>query len=80
VTILNEGQRKRIAIEMENAVGFPPIFEAENGSIEVLIPVSFAGRGRFTFPHSFEFELVRIDANGRVLSRRTALYQTTVVP
>ena len=83
---MNEGQRRRIAIEMEGAVGFPPIFEVENGSIEVMIPIGHAGRGDCSianmplfFPPNLEFELVRIDANGKVHSRRTALYMIAPV-
>lgn len=72
---MNEGQRKRIAIEMEGAVGFPPMYESDHGAIEVMIPISFSGRGGFKFPHDLEFELVRIDANGKVLSRSTTLYK-----
>lgn len=72
---MNEGQRKRIAIEMEHAVAFPPMYEIERGAIEVLVPISFAGRSGRSFPYDLEFELVRIDADGKVVSRHTALYQ-----
>jgi hypothetical protein len=71
---LNEGQRRRIAIEMETAIPVPVIFESGNGVIEVMIPTCFGGY-KSTMPADFEFELVRIDANGKVLSRRSAMYK-----
>ncbi len=74
--MITPGQKDAVKREMEGAVCFPPMYEMDNGAIQVMVPLMFSGRKKFLFPNCIEFEIVTIEANGRVLRRKTALYTT----
>jgi hypothetical protein len=73
---MTPGQKDAIKREMDGAVAFPPIYEMENGVVQVMVPLSFSGRKKFLFPLCIEFEIVTIEPNGRVSRRKTADYTT----
>ncbi len=76
---MNEGQRRRILIEMENSLIFPVIEELGKVA-HVLIPKSISDKEDdfCLIPNKLTFELVRIDESGKVLSRGTVVYKSDI--
>ena len=69
-------QDKAIAARFKTAAAFPLKYELEDGAIDIMVPVAFADRRTRTFPHDIEFEMVRIAADGEILSEITTYYYT----